>query len=90
MGAMDYEDEGGRPDGGASLEANPVAMTCSGAGGEAGGVQVHLEAEYFDPSSCCDAHERAMIAALRAYLRPDVAPECLMARLKEALDRCCR
>ena len=74
MGAMDYEDEGGRPDGGASLEANHVAMTCSGAGGEA----------------CCDAHERAMIAALRAYLRPDVAPECLMARLKEALDRCCR
>ena len=43
----------------------------------------------FDPAICCDAHEQAMIAALRAYLRPDSAPECLMARLKETLDRCC-
>ena len=46
-------------------------------------------ADCFDPAICCDAHEQAMIAALRAYLRPDSAPECLMARLKETLDRCC-
>jgi hypothetical protein len=44
----------------------------------------------FDPTTCCDARERAVIAALRAYLRPDEAPECLMARLKVALDHCCR
>ncbi len=43
----------------------------------------------FDPAICCDAHEQAMIAALRDYLRPERAPECLMARLKETLDRCC-
>ena len=47
-------------------------------------------ADCFDPAVCCDAHEQAMIAALRAYLRPESAPECLMARLKETLDRCCR
>ena len=46
-------------------------------------------ADCFDPATCCDAHEQAMIAALRAYLRPDSAPECLMARLKATLDRCC-
>ncbi|PJM79645.1 hypothetical protein [Bifidobacterium scaligerum] len=43
----------------------------------------------FDPSTCCDAREQALIAALRAYLRPDEAPECLMARLKATLDHCC-
>ncbi|MBT1164136.1 hypothetical protein JS534_05890 [Bifidobacterium felsineum] len=43
----------------------------------------------FDPSTCCDAREQALIAALRAYLRPDVAPECLMAKLKATLDHCC-
>ena len=30
-----------------------------------------------------------MIAALRAYLRPDEAPECLKTRIKECLDHCC-
>ena len=46
-------------------------------------------ADRFDPAICCDVHEQAMIATLRAYLRPDCAPECLLARLKETLDRCC-
>ncbi|MBW3094164.1 hypothetical protein KIH75_02125 [Bifidobacterium sp. 64T4] len=45
--------------------------------------------EYFDPASCCDVHERAMIAALRSYLRPEVAPACLLARLRATLDHCC-
>lgn len=45
--------------------------------------------ECFDPATCCDAREQALIAALRAYLRPDVAPECLMAKLKATLDHCC-
>ena len=39
-----------------------------------------LVGDCFDPDSCCDEHEKAMIAALRAYLRPEVAPECLLAR----------
>lgn len=43
----------------------------------------------FDPISCCSARERAMIAALKAYLRPDQAPDCLITRLKAVLDDCC-
>ncbi|WP_440201417.1 hypothetical protein [Bifidobacterium pullorum] len=45
--------------------------------------------DHFDPASCCSAREQAMIAALRAYLRPQSAPDCLVARLKATLDRCC-
>ncbi|KFI93392.1 hypothetical protein BISA_1479 [Bifidobacterium saguini DSM 23967] len=52
-------------------------------------TQYEQEGECFDPSTCCDAREQALIAALRAYLRPDVAPECLMAKLKATLDHCC-
>ena len=48
-----------------------------------------LVGDCFDPDSCCDEHEKAMIAALRAYLRPEVAPECLLARLRDTLDGCC-
>lgn len=48
-----------------------------------------IAGECFDPATCCDAREQALIAALRAYLRPDVAPECLMAKLKATLDHCC-
>ena len=48
-----------------------------------------LVGDCFDPDSCCDEHEKAMIAALRAYLRPEVVPECLLARLRDTLDRCC-
>lgn len=44
----------------------------------------------FDVESSCDEREKAMIAALRAYLRPEQAPDCLRARLEAALDRCCR
>ncbi|KAA8817036.1 hypothetical protein EMO90_10775 [Bifidobacterium vespertilionis] len=43
----------------------------------------------FDVDASCDEREKAMIAALRAYLRPDQAPECLMAKLNAVLDRCC-
>lgn len=43
----------------------------------------------FDPSTCCSKREQAMIAALRAYLRPDQAPECLLNRLRACLDDCC-
>ena len=43
----------------------------------------------FDPASCCSEREQAMIAALRAYLRPDEAPECLRARVRACLDHCC-
>ncbi|NEG90111.1 hypothetical protein [Bifidobacterium aerophilum] len=43
----------------------------------------------FDPDTCCDEREKALIMAMRAYLRPDVAPECLMRRLRETLDHCC-
>ncbi|PST47345.1 hypothetical protein CPA40_00505 [Bifidobacterium callitrichos] len=47
------------------------------------------DGDCFDPSTCCSEREQAMIAALRAYLRPDEAPECLKTRIKECLDHCC-
>lgn len=43
----------------------------------------------FDPAACCDRQERIMIASLREYLRPTIAPDCLIKRLNAALDRCC-
>lgn len=45
--------------------------------------------ECFDPESCCDEREKAWIAVLRAYLRPEQAPECLKQRLRATLDHCC-
>lgn len=48
-----------------------------------------LRDDHFDPASCCDRQERAMIALLHDYLRPAIAPECLIRRLNETLDRCC-
>ena len=48
-----------------------------------------IPTDHFDPASCCGAREQAMIAALRAYLRPQTAPDCLLARLTATLDRCC-
>lgn len=42
-------------------------------------VHIVTEGDCFDPRTCCDEREQALIAALRAYLRPDVAPECLIA-----------
>lgn len=49
----------------------------------------NLRDDHFDPASCCDRQERAMIALLHDYLRPAIAPECLIRRLNETLDRCC-
>lgn len=45
--------------------------------------------ECFDPRTCCDERERLMIEAMRAYLRPQQAPECLYERLRVTLDECC-
>ncbi|WP_137652107.1 hypothetical protein [Bifidobacterium moukalabense] len=45
--------------------------------------------ERFDPETCCDERERALIAAMRAYLRPEQAPERLLERLRTTLDHCC-
>ena len=75
-----------------------ISITRTGADGVVSHTEVHITAsggdyfdsgDYFDPRACCDAHERAMIAALRSYLRPQEAPDCLMTRLKATLDRCC-
>ncbi|MCI1649568.1 hypothetical protein [Bifidobacterium tibiigranuli] len=49
---------------------------------------LHDGEECFDPS-CCDAREKALIRSLRAYLRPQIAPDCLIARLSQTLDRYC-
>lgn len=49
----------------------------------------HETEECFDPSTCCSAREQRMIAALRAYLRPDQAPDCLTIRLRACLDPFC-
>ncbi|WP_300768177.1 hypothetical protein [uncultured Bifidobacterium sp.] len=43
----------------------------------------------FDPECSCDGRERAVIEMLRAYLRPQVAPDCLLRRLHETIDHCC-
>ena len=48
-----------------------------------------MAGDCFDPETCCDERERALIAALRAYLRPEQAPECLLNRLRATLDHCC-
>ena len=42
-----------------------------------------------DPETCCDERERALIAAMRAYLRPKHAPQSLIDRLEATLDHCC-
>ena len=39
--------------------------------------------------TCCDERERALIAAMRAYLRPKHAPQSLIDRLEATLDHCC-
>ena len=44
----------------------------------------------FHPELVCDPEERALIEELRAYLRPTTAPNQLITRLEETLDRCCR
>ncbi len=69
-----------------------ISITRTGADGVVSHTEVHIttgSTEYFDPMACCGVHERAMIAALRRYLRPETAPACLMTRLKATLDHCC-
>lgn len=43
----------------------------------------------FDPETCCDEREKALIMMMRAYLRPQQAPECLLEKLRATLDHCC-
>lgn len=70
---------------GSSVEVSDSENADDDAAGLAGGAG----GTCFDPDTCCDARERALIMAMRAYLRPDVAPECLMRRLRATLDQCC-
>ena len=41
-------------------------------------VHVVASGDCFDPETCCDERERALIAAMRAYLRPKHAPQSLI------------
>lgn len=52
-------------------------------------VRVSTSSDCFDPERCCDERERALIAAMRAYLRPQHAPQSLIDRLEATLDHCC-
>ena len=74
-----------------SPKAASSAGYCASSASASVQADVHIvtEGDCFDPRTCCDEREQALIAALRAYLRPDVAPECLIARLKATLDHCC-
>ncbi|WEV72879.1 hypothetical protein [Bifidobacterium sp. ESL0790] len=47
------------------------------------------DGDCFNPETCCDAREKALINELRALLRPTCAPQCLITRLEATLDRCC-
>ena len=49
-------------------------------------VRVSTSSDCFDPERCCDERERALIAAMRAYLRPQHAPQSLIDRLEATLD----
>ncbi|MCH4160557.1 hypothetical protein [Bifidobacterium sp.] len=47
----------------------------------------HIEiAESFDPDTCCDEREKALINMIRNYLRPEQAPECLVQRLRNMMS----
>lgn len=46
-------------------------------------VRVSTSSDCFDPERCCDERERALIAAMRAYLRPQHAPQSLIDRLRQ-------
>ncbi|NMM92981.1 hypothetical protein [Bifidobacterium oedipodis] len=75
---------------GTLVSTTSVTKRVSSTPGNGSSASVSSDVEgCFDPSTCCDAREQAIIAALRAYLRPDQAPECLMAKLKATLDHCC-
>ncbi|AKV55372.1 hypothetical protein BACT_0890 [Bifidobacterium actinocoloniiforme DSM 22766] len=45
-----------------------------------------LPGDCFDPRACCDEQERRLIEELRAYLRPQSAPACLIERLQRMFD----
>ncbi|GGI13742.1 hypothetical protein GCM10007377_07480 [Galliscardovia ingluviei] len=47
------------------------------------------QGDCFNIDACCDDQEKALIATLRAYLRPEQAPERLMKRLRHCLDDVC-
>ncbi|MCI1663452.1 hypothetical protein [Bifidobacterium crudilactis] len=50
----------------------------------------HIEiSEGFDPDTCCDEREKALIAMLRRYLRPEQAPDCLVQRLRHVMADAC-
>ena len=53
------------------------------------GIDADHAASCFNPDAVCDPQERALIEELRAYLRPQQAPERLISRLEAVLDRCC-
>lgn len=44
--------------------------------------------EGFDPGACCSVAERALLDDIRAFLRPDHAPESLVRRCLDCLDEC--
>ncbi len=53
-------------------------------------VHVVASGDCFDPETCCDERERALIAAMRAYLRPEHAPQMSDRAVAQAtLDHCC-
>jgi hypothetical protein len=50
----------------------------------------HIEiAEGFDPDTCCDEDEKALINMIRSYLRPTQAPDCLIQRLRHVMADAC-
>ena len=66
-----------------------IAEVNEAANGECFDPETCCDARERAPETCCDARERALIEALRAYLRPEQAPECLLTRLRATLDHCC-
>lgn len=51
--------------------------------------QMEAFTERFDAEASCDAQEKAMIQALKNYLRPQQAPADLLGRVMHCLDRIC-
>lgn len=46
-------------------------------------VRVSTSSDCFDPERCCDERERALIAAMRAYLRPQHPRRVLSTALRQ-------
>lgn len=51
--------------------------------------QMEAFTERFNIEANCDAQEKAMILALKEYLRPQQAPADLLGRVLDSLDRIC-